>query len=272
MTPPPAVEITPQTIPSPTPRTHTIAPGEDLGSLALKYNVPLGDLLAANPDINPRMISIGTAIIIPSTAGDVPETAPLAEAAGLSIQPAHCALTADDGFTCFSQVKNDQETPVENVSLVFRILDSDQNEVASQTVFAPLNLVRPGESVPLSVNFAPPLPLPYSVQVTLAGALANASMDGRYLNTSIENRTVEISPDGNSAMVSGDILVAADQKNAQTTWVLATAYNSAGEVVGLRRWEDTAGIESGQKRSFQIRVYSSAEKIAAVTLLSESRP
>lgn len=271
-TPPPAAEIIPQPVSSPTPRTHAIAPGEDLGSLALKYNVPLGDLLAANPDIDPRMISIGTAIIIPSIGGDTPETVPQADEAGLTIQPAHCASTVDGGLTCFSQVDNDQETPVENVSLVFRILDNDQTEIANQTVFAPLNLIHPGASIPFSVNFLPPLPRLYSVQVTLASALTNVSLNSRYLNTSIEKTVVEISPDGNSALVSGDILVAPDQGDALTTWVLVTAYNSAGEVVGLRRWEDIAGIEAGQSRSFQIRVYSSAEKIETVSILSESRP
>jgi LysM repeat protein len=69
-----AVSPTPQ--PSPTPQVYTIAAGDTLSKVAAKYNVPLDQLIAANPSIkNPDRVNIGDQVIIPTpTPGDVFDT------------------------------------------------------------------------------------------------------------------------------------------------------------------------------------------------------
>jgi LysM repeat protein len=269
-----AAQVEVQPLPTPEPRTHIIAKGEDLGGLALKYGVPLADILAANPDLDPRMISIGTAVIIPSSGKDnatAPQTVDPGSA-GVSIRPPHCLLNSGGGLTCFAEVKNEQDTPVENISLNFVLLDEGGNEISSQVTFAPLNLLPAGAAMPLAANFQGPLPKTYSVRADLAGALPASSGDGRYLNHTLADVKAEIAPDGFSAKVTGQVTVAADQADAATTWVLAVGYNAPGDIVSFRRWEDSAGIESGQGRAFELTLYSSVEKIARVEFLSESRP
>ncbi len=272
--PAPTVEIQSQPLPTAEPRTHVIAKGEDLGQLALKYGIPLADILAANPEIDPRMISIGTAIIIPSEGGDDTSAAPAAEPveAGVSITPPHCLLTSSGGLTCFSAVINDRETPVENISLNFVLLDGGQNEVDAQLTYAPLNLLPGGAAMPFVANFPGPLPESYAVRANLAGAMPNANPGERYLNHSLEETSVEIAADGLSARVSGQVQLAAEQSDAAATWIVGIGYNRASDVICFRRWEDGAGIEAGTGRSFEFTLYSSVEKIDRVEFLSESRP
>jgi LysM repeat protein len=266
------MEVEPVALPTPEPRTHIIEKGEDLGGLALKYGISLAEIMAANPEIDPRMISIGTAIIIPSAVGEESETAPQAFEAGVSIKSPHCLLNAGGGLTCFSAVLNELDSPVENISLNFILLDADQNEITSQLSYAPLNLLPGGAAMPFLANFQGPMPSSYSIRANLAGALPGADSPERYLSHSLEGATAEIAADGLSARVTGQVQLAPDQANAGTTWVLAVGYNHNGDVICLRRWEDTAGIEAGQSRSFEFTIYSSLEKIERVEFLSESRP
>jgi membrane-bound lytic murein transglycosylase D len=64
--------------------SHRIARGETLGGLARRYSVTLDLLMAANPGIQPRRLSIGQRVVIPlsSTARANPESAPRMLTAG----------------------------------------------------------------------------------------------------------------------------------------------------------------------------------------------
>jgi len=50
-----------------TTRVHRIRRGETLSHLAVRYRVPLGMLLAANPGLDPRRLRVGQAVHIPAT-------------------------------------------------------------------------------------------------------------------------------------------------------------------------------------------------------------
>ena len=63
--------------PTPTPITYTIVVGDTMLAIALRYGISLEELLAANPEVNPRALSVDTVLIIPSTENSpsVPVTA-----------------------------------------------------------------------------------------------------------------------------------------------------------------------------------------------------
>ncbi len=50
-------------------REHVVAPGETLSHLARRYGVPLEDLHAANPSLDPRRMGVGTRVVIPPPEG-----------------------------------------------------------------------------------------------------------------------------------------------------------------------------------------------------------
>ncbi|MEI6779462.1 MAG: LysM peptidoglycan-binding domain-containing protein [Verrucomicrobiota bacterium] len=55
----------PAVTPAAIPRTHIVKAGENLNAIARKYGVKLDALLAANPRLNPRRLSVGQVLTIP---------------------------------------------------------------------------------------------------------------------------------------------------------------------------------------------------------------
>ena len=53
-------------LPSPTPFVYEVQAGDTMSGIAFKFGVSLDELLAANPDISPNSMSIGTKLNIPS--------------------------------------------------------------------------------------------------------------------------------------------------------------------------------------------------------------
>jgi LysM repeat protein len=81
---PGAAAATPST-PADTPATHTVQPGETFSAISRRYNIPVDDLMAANPGISPKTLKPGQKIQLasknatakPATPPPVPEnTAP----------------------------------------------------------------------------------------------------------------------------------------------------------------------------------------------------
>ena len=84
--------------PTPTPLTYEIVAGDTMLAIALRYGITLEELLAANPDLNPRALSVGTELIIPS--GDaVPSLPVTATPISIITRPADC-YSAGDGVSC----------------------------------------------------------------------------------------------------------------------------------------------------------------------------
>jgi hypothetical protein len=55
-------------------------------------------------------------------------------------------------------------------------------------------------------------------------------------------------------------------------WLLATAYDAAGEVVGVRRWEAGEALSAQSPLPFDFAVFSAGPEIARVEFLAEARP
>jgi len=132
-------------------------------------------------------------------------------------------------------------------------------------------LLEPGAQMPLAVYF--PGPLPQEVQITaeILTALPVPAEDSRYLPARLEEMVFVITPGGLSAEVSAEILVEGETP-AQTVWVALTAYDAAGKVVGLRRWENEQPLLVGERLTFLAQVYSLGPAIARVEALVEARP
>ncbi len=65
-TPTPIPTPTPAPQPTPTPaRTHTVAGGETLASIARKYKLTVSALQAANPGVNPKKLRVGQTLNLP---------------------------------------------------------------------------------------------------------------------------------------------------------------------------------------------------------------
>ena len=258
-------------LPSPTPFTYTIKAGDTISSIALEFGVSMDDLQAANPEISPNTMSIGQVIKIPSNP-DNPSGEPTPTPAPFTVEQIECYPTADKGMWCFVLVHNDFSDFMENVSAQVTLVDSNNSARASQTALLPLNILPPNSSLPLTVFFPPEIPFDAKPQVQILTAIRLLPDDERYIPAAITNTLIQVNADGHSARVSGSVVSQSQARDAYQVWVAGTAYDDAGRVVGVRRWEWDKGLAAGSSIPFDFMIASLGGKISRVEFAVEARP
>jgi LysM repeat protein len=258
-------------LPTPTPFTYTIQQGDTISSIALKFGVSMDDLMAANPEVSPNAMSVGQVINIPSNPEN-PSGESTPTPASFTIQQIECYPTADQGMWCFVLVHNDFPDFMENVSAQVTLVDSNNVTLESQTALLPLNILPPDTSLPLMVFFPPEIPPDAQPQVQVLTAIRLLPGDERYLPATINNTLVQVNADGRSARVNGQVLLPGEAKAANQIWVTGTAYDQAGRVIGVRRWDSNAGLAPGGSLPFSFMVSSLGGRIERVEFAVEARP
>jgi hypothetical protein len=203
--------------------------------IAIRYGLTLEQLQAANPGVDPGFLVIGNALVIPiegQSSGEIPLPTPLP----VLWSAPRCYSSADEGMWCFLLVTNDQPTAIENLSAWISLYDSQGNPIGGQAAAAPLNLLSSGKSMPLMAFFASPIPDEVLPQGQLLTALAVEDVGGRYLNAEVQVSSVDIADGGMLASVQGQVMVP-QGSIPSSVWIIVTAYDEAGEVVGLRKFD-----------------------------------
>jgi len=258
-------------LPSPTPFTYIIHSGDTMGSIADKLHVPVAILMQANPDVDPNSMRVGAALQIPSdqdsAGGDfTPTPVPL------SLLQANCYPDADRSLSCFVLVRNDSPDPVEDVTAQISLVDAKGAAQTSGQALLPLDTLPPGQLLPLTAFFAPPLPTDLHPQVQLLTAIGVASNSSAYLNAVIESTQAQIAWSGRSAQVSGQVRLPEDSRPAKRVWVAAVAYDGDGNVTGVRRWESAAALQPGGSLPFSFELGSLSGEIVRIDCAVEARP
>lgn len=271
---------TPPEIPPPTstPRIHEVQKGEDMFGISLRYGVTLEDLLAANPDVQPNFLSIGTLLVIPAASQPAPVAAetgvlPSPTAIPLDSSVVNCSRSKEGGVWCFMTVQNNQPYSLEGITAVFRLADQDAQAILIQRATTLLDRLIPGGRLPLAVYFPPPVPDPFLASAEIETALASPE-DGRYLPVRLDRQKILLDDGGLSARVELELSLDAGESTARRIWVAATAYDLQGNVIGLRRWEYKAEnpLASGQWLPVQMEIYSVSGEIDRVEFSAEARP
>jgi len=278
-----AMPPSPPPQPTPTAMTHKVVKGDTMLGIALRYGVSLEDLIAANPDINPSFLSIDTLLVIP--AGENENfTLSLLTPLPLNIEDPICyplggGSGEDGGAWCFALVKNNQPIAVENLSAWVGLFSTNGKVLARQVAITPLNILPPGRALPLLVYFPPPVPgggIPF---VDLVSASPVITLNDRYLEVELDAKEMEIGLDGLQATVRGSIFLPEKRPAASLIWIVASAYDSSNEIVGVRKWEaeqndenPPAILKPGQNLPFELTVFSLGPPINRVELLVEARP
>ena len=262
-TPPPAGQ--------PTPFTYTVQTGYTISGIALKFGLSIDGLQAANPEVSASAMSVGTVLKIPINP-DNPSGEPTPTAAPFTIEQIKCYPTTNKGLWCFVLAHNDFSDVMENVSVQVTLVNSSKATIGSQTALLPLNILPPNTSLPLNVFFPPDIPVDAKPQVQVLTAIRLLPNDARYLPATLNNILVQVNADGHSAQVSGSVLSQSQATAASQVWVAATAYDVAGNVVGVRRWESSAALSAGGILPFEFLLSSIGGKIARVEFAVEARP
>lgn len=256
-------------LPSPTPFLYQVQSGDTMSGIAEKFGVKLDVLLAANPDVSSNAMSVGTTVRIPSDPSN-PSGEPTPTPAPFTVEQIECYPTADGGMWCFVLAHNDFSDFMENVSAQISLVDANGGVLASQIALLPLNILPPNTSLPLAAYF-PNVPADTKPQVQILTAIKLQPNDARYLPAVVNNTLVQVNAEGHSAQVTGQVLLYGDQAATQV-WVTGTAYDEAGRVVGVRRWESTTGFAAGGSLPFEFMLSSLGGRIARVEFAVEVRP
>ena len=267
-----SVVITPTELPTPTPTpmTYVIVEGDTMLAIALRHGISLAELQAANPDVNARLLSVGTELIIP--LGEIIPSSPMtATPIPVNLTSTDC-YPVPDGVWCYLLVTNDRSRELENLSARVLLYDGSGELVAEGTAIAALNKLPEDNKIPLVVFF----PGRFSGQLTALTNVLTAQRvpknDERYLNAWLEIDEVVISDDGLLAELSGSYGIPAKSVPGNLTWIVAIAYDSEGRVIGVRKLELFDTLEPGAIQDLTLEVFSLGPSIAEVKALIEVQP
>lgn len=268
-------------LPTPTPYLYTIVQGDTMIGIAINFGITYDELSLANPEVNPNFLSVGTQLIIP-----LPEEETSSQGAGETVVPevlplqtgeVLCYPTRSGGLWCYWPVTNTMQVPVENIAGIIRLYDSRGEEVANQMAYSLLNLLLPGDSMPLAAYFSPPVPAWKSVQGQLSSSVEANQSETRYLKNEIRNlNLVPVDQERLGYQISGSMAAppAGDAEGASPelnyAWVLAMAYDIDGKLVGVRRWE-ALPEQLGAEIFFDFQIFSLGKPIETVDVFAESR-
>ncbi|PWH11943.1 MAG: hypothetical protein DDG60_15820 [Anaerolineae bacterium] len=249
---------------STTPTTYTIQAGDTLLEIARRFGVALADLLAANPGIVPETLRVGQVIQIPAPNTQVTLPPPAAAQLGQS-----ACYPSGAGLYCLAPVTNLGTAYLENVQIQITLLDAQGQSLAAQEAWLPLDSLPAGETLP-AVVFFPKIETFRTIQTELRTALLS---DGtRFVPLQIRNLLVRVDWGGLTAQVQGQLGLVDSANSVRVIWLAGVAYDAEGKIVGVRRWEWSGLLATGEEVSFSFAVYSVGPPIARVEVLSEARP
>ena len=258
-------------LPSPTPFIYTVKSGDTMGQIAQNFNVSLSALTAANPNVDPNTISVGQTLKIPSqpnlSGASTPTPVPF------PVKQIACYPTADRGMWCFVLVYNNSSNLIDDVTAQITLLGPNGKSIASQTATLPLDILSPNSFMPLTIYFAPDVPLSAKPQAQILTAIQIQPNDPRYLPAALQNTSFKVDSSGLTAQAAGEVVLPASSSSpAKLIWVAAIAYDASGGVVGARRWESTTALSAGSSLPFSFMVSSIAGTISRVEFAAEARP
>jgi LysM repeat protein len=251
--------------PSATPQVYVVVAGDTLFAIAARYAITVEALRAANPGVDPLLLSPGDELVIPVAGAGLVSPLPSPTPVAAQLGAVDCYSSALGELWCFFPVHNDNEEPLENLIGTVLLLSEDGDVLASLEAVPSLNVLPPGQTMPL-VAYTSEQPLDWvAASGLLLSAYSLASENDYYLDVDLLEVDIEISDTGKMARATGQARAAGEQQPGRL-WVLAVAYAVDGKVVGMRRWESAGETE------FNFWVFSLGPEIVEVELLVEARP
>lgn len=270
----PTVRPLPTTGPSPTPFSHIVRANETLLSIASRYGLTLDALQAANPAINPRLLSIGQTLVIPGPEGTPdPLAAAVATPVPLSLSGVRCFRVVTGTTTCLLAARNPAtRPPIEGMVALVTLLDASGKPVDTRPAYPVLNRIGPGDTVVLVADFPSESGEWTQAEASLDTAFEADPADGRFIDVVITRATQDPAAERGSWRVTGEARLAGEPASGEArVSIVLVALDSAKEVVGYAVWEPATPLSATQDTPFEITVYSLGPAIADTVLLTEAQ-
>lgn len=218
---------------SATPVTHTIADGDTLGGIALRFGISVDALREANDNLDPRALQPGQALVIPVAAGGTQARPPTATATppDMALPDPACYETPAGALLCLGLVENRLETPLEQIEVLVQVYNEAGVVLRESELEVEQALLAPGESAPYRAYFDLDYDTAAGVSATLRRADAAANADARFLPIEVEDVAF--------VLESGRTMVSATLHNrttepAENVRIAVTLSDDANRVVGYR--------------------------------------
>jgi len=257
---------------SPTPQAYLVRANDTFLGIALAFGLTREELAAANPGLNPDLLSIGQAILIPAagagggTATPIPTPTPLPLQAGAP----RCHMTSSGGAWCLLTVLNSTAGAVEGLSGWVTLIDASGGAFLTVPVYPPLNLVPAGKAMVLAAFVSAPVPDFAAVASALTMAVPVQDAERRYLALDWSVRSSMAAPDHRSWTAEVELGLPAEVRGAPRVALAMLAFDAHDEIVGFTKWEpDTLPIP-GSLTTVRLSVYSLGPAIERVDLLGEA--
>jgi LysM repeat protein len=257
--------------PTPTPFVHIIQQGETMLGIALRYGVSLEDLILVNPGVDPGFLTIGESLRIPGEEGEAVDTLlPTPTPVPVNLGPIECYSSPSGTLTCLLECQNDDIDPIRGLTVLVRLFDRAGEEIGLQLANAPLELLLPGQSLPLSAYFSEAPPDFRYAEASILAAIRvqeveeNVLLAGENLEWEVEGigtRLVKL--DGsldleNISVNAGDIVR-----------IVGRAYAEDGRLTGYQILDIELPEGASSLRLFHIEIFSLGPAIDAVDLVAE---
>jgi LysM repeat protein len=259
--------------PTPTPFVHIVQQGETLLGIALRYGVPLEDLLLVNPGVDPGFLTIGQQLRIPGSEGEaVDYLLPTPTPVPLDLGSVRCYDAASGRMVCLLEVSNSTETNLEGIAVVVKLFDERGELIEAKLANSPLDLLPVGEAMPISAAFeSRPLDFAYaSAELNSAIAVPEDQVELIPLELEIVKR--EQAPETGFVHVEGYVL---NLENIQIkdfqVRILGIARADNGVVVGYNVWESPDIRSEGIELPFSLDIFSLGPSIGHIDLRAEAR-
>jgi len=227
-----------------------VRPGDTLLGIALDLEIPVEQLRAANPDVNPLALQVGQSIIVPQPGA---LAAAVSTPLPLQLAPPVCHYLITGSRLCLGKVTNPLSEPVAHVRLRIRLTAADGEVLAETTTGVEQTIIPPGQSAPYSVVF-------------------DASTSG---DEQVSVELIAVSPAPGSGLILLDVVdeqagvtdrgyrVAATVLNttgvrAHAVRVVLTLLDADGQVAGFRVATLPESLDPGEQRTISIDVLPQA--------------
>lgn len=258
--------------PTPTPWIHIVQENDTLLGIANRYGVTLEDLLLANPDIDPRLLSIDQEIIIPGPEGDTgPVVLPTPTPLAMTISPARCFPAPSGGLWCILSVENTTNDTVEGISASLSLLDRNGDVLQSEPAYSPHNILPPGLHMPMAILFPSSPEENFTPVGRLLSAIRSGEITGRYILPAVDDIESEFLNDNHQILLTGTIILSESAEDARVDIsLLAMGLDANGQVVGYTKWV-LEGLVGNQSIPFEVTILSLGPEFESFELLVEGR-
>lgn len=259
--------------PSPTPQAYTVRAGDQFLSIALVYGLTREELLAANPGIQPDLLSIGQQLLIPAPGGQGTAT-PIPTPTPLPIQVAEprCFSSAAGGLWCLVSVTNTTDRALEGLSGLLTLIDRQGAALLTVPVYPPLNFVPEEGTMVLAAYLPPPVAEYERAAVVLTMAVPVQQAKSRYAELDWSVIRSQPGADRLSWEAEVEVRLPADSANLWRVALAVLAFDDQGDVIGYAKWEAEESLRPGGQAEVTLTVFSLGPAIDRIDVLAEAMP